>query len=804
MNRLKAYLLIVPLCLCCISKEAVTERLDNLEQRIAALEGTVLAVNSNLVAIKALVSEGAGIIAYQVIPGGFTVELSDGNVVTIFLGADNPGITPIVGLDSEGHWVMSLDGINFEPIEGAAGMADADGATPIFAVDSNGFWTISWDGETWIQLLQDGKPVSAVDGSALTSHPSFFTAVTPGENSVTFVLATGEELVVPLCTSVPAVVLQGYKADEVICLDETRKYIIETENVAQIALSVPEGWSASVDGFFTVTAPSSGVAGIVQIVFWLTSPEGLLHRQAFSFSLNPVHLDATACKPWNDFVAGNSENLLLDYSYAGYDHGETAPADVSTLGYTVYNIKDYMTGSVSARDAFLKAATAALGTPDQSTGNIVFPPKDRANAIIYFPEGEYDLHPSSDEGEGASPCIIIRAGNFILKGDGSEKSIIKMSAPMQPSDPSVLYSSPDLIQIKHYSAPSSYSVPATVTEDAPKASFTVKVASASGIAAGDWVCLHMKNNSPEVVAAEVQPYEVNSSWDISVNGVEVIDYHQVKSVSGTQVTFVEPLMRSVKASEGWELMKYPHYENVGVEDLCFRGSAKAGFVHHGDWDYDGGYKPLSLSRVANSWVRRVCFESTSECCSIIYSSNVSAYSILMKGNRGHSAVRSQASSRVLIAMTADISGEGQGNFHGVGVSKQSMGTVLWRNVWGSDSCFESHSTQPRATLIDCCTGAWLRGHQGGESVYAPNHLSDLTIWNFAAVKADETSFIWWGEDWWKFMPPVVVGFTGASVDFQQAALVDCNGTTANPESLYEAQLRLRLGAVPAWLNSLKY
>ena len=34
---------------------------------------------------------------------------------------------------------------------------------------------------------------------------------------------------------------------------------------------------------------------------------------------------------------------------------------------------------------------------------------------------------------------------------------------------------------------------------------------------------------------------------------------------------------------GWEICKYPHYENVGVEDLTFVGYAKPDFRHHGNW-----------------------------------------------------------------------------------------------------------------------------------------------------------------------------------------------------------------------------
>ena len=55
------------------------------------------------------------------------------------------------------------------------------------------------------------------------------------------------------------------------------------------------------------------------------------------------------------------------------------------------------------------------------------------------------------------------------------------------------------------------------------------------------------------------------------------------------------------------------------------------------------------------------------------------------------------------------------------------------------------------------------------------------------------------------MPPVVVGFHGEPVMFneEQTLRISGEGMPVAPESLYEAQLKKRLGAVPGWLQSLK-
>ena len=512
----------------------------------------------------------------------------------------------------------------------------------------------------------------------------------------------------------------------------------------------------------------------------------------------------------------------IDFSYAGYNHGESAPAEASTFGYTVYDVTQY--GAIpndgkSDREAFLACLKAALGVDYVVNANniITFNSKDKANAIVYFPEGEFILHTSEDDVESAtasdSQTIQIRSGNFVLRGAGRDKTTIVMQDPNQPAS-SALYSSPAMIELKHNSGLSALT---DVTANAAKGSFSVEVSSVEGLSEGQWVCLTTENNDPAFVKAELaagEPTETEMAemTNITGTGVQVYDYHQIAKISGNTVTFVEPIMHEVDLqytaftgnSYNWRISKYPHYENVGVEDLTFKGNSKDNFVHHGSWEDDGAYKPINMTRLTNSWMRRVGFTSVSEASSITNCSNISVYDVVIDGNRGHSAIRSQQSSRVFIGKVIDKSSKGLGQYHAVGVSKPAIGTVLWRNTWGSDSCFEAHATQPRATLIDCCTGGWNQMHQGGDKNQLPNHLADLIIWNFEATSVDNSTWDWWTSGHsWKFLPVTVVGFHGASCSFTGGKCDISNGAAVFPESLYEQQLQERLGYMPQWLEKLK-
>ena len=507
-------------------------------------------------------------------------------------------------------------------------------------------------------------------------------------------------------------------------------------------------------------------------------------------------------------------NECLDFSYAGYKHGEEEP---SYSGYTRYNVADFKVNNRTDREAFIATLDAALGTNNKkdeidNSGNwwITYNHKESAKVEIYFPEGEWILHDEKDDvtkdGKTYSKSIVIRAGDFIIKGAGRDKTKLIMNAPMQPKDASDMYSSPDMIQLKHNSGLSDITnVQGTVKV---KGTYSVDVESTDNLTVGQWVCLYVKNADDDFIRAEIAPHQPTSTWAIWKNGVEIIDYHQIKSIEGNTITFYEPLMHEVDSKRGWKIRKYNYYQNIGVEDLTFVGNAVDNFEHHKDWNHDGGYKPLSMNRVVNSWIRRVDFISTSEACSIINSANVSAYDINMSGNRGHSSIRSQASSRVLIAETKDETSNGAGNWHGVGVSKQSIGTVLLNNTWGNESCFESHANQPRATLIDCCTGGWMRGHMGGNANEAPHHLADLTIWNFTATAGEAGEFLWWDSNTtdWRFLKPLIYGFqsNGINITFpEDEVVIDKNhGIPMEPESLYKSQLQLR-GYTPTWLKYTK-
>lgn len=523
---------------------------------------------------------------------------------------------------------------------------------------------------------------------------------------------------------------------------------------------------------------------------------------------------ADSTSAWNKFAAGDADNVLLDFSAAGYDHGASLPPDwtlddYKANGYTVYNICDYgavANDEVSDRDAYL-AIVAKINK------------KAKAKAVIYFPAGRYILHTAADDVNGVSSTITLSSGYVVLKGDGRDKTTIAMGALMVPKDSTKMWSSDPMLTIKNQAGIKD--TLANVTASADINTWKVTIDNASKLSAGMWVCLYMRNKSASIIRKEMGNHTIYNYMTNILAGVEVIDFHQIDHIDGNDVYFKEPIMKAVGASEGWVLRKWNHYEHVGIEDLTFEGQASPHFKHHGSWRDDGGYKPIVLTRLTDSWVRRVNFVSCSECITFEECANCSAYDIDISGNRGHAAIRMANSSRGFIGCvndhadgyyTSDTSykthKKGLGQYHAVGVSKHSIGNVIWRCKWGTDGCFESHATQPRASLFDVSEGAFIAYRMGGDLAQLPNHLDNLTIWNHNTTRVDSVPFRWWYESvaWIKVMPPTIVGLHGVDVnwyDENEMKLNENQGVTVSPYSLYEAQLTRRLGSLPQWVTDLK-
>lgn len=850
----------------CDERDDLRSDIDNLKERVANLEASIEQMNSDISNYQQMVEGKILVVGYSKDEqDNYTIELSNGETVTIYSGKVDMNDMPLFSVNASGHWAYTINDmttellVNDKPVS-AIPEAGTAGVTPKLKVDANGFWLISIDnGSTWNKL---GNNQIADGTQAVANASSLFSNVTIDETTgqITFTIrADNSQVKVPIYGKDFYLTIK-YEGTATFGLGQKQEFVVEQANV-ETATIENQTWGVKLtENKLIVTAPKTNVQGKEyeeQIYIKIFSKEGYCRVVKLPVKLLTTKIDANSAIAWQHFKTGEN-NVLPDYSYAGYNHGESAPQGAFSLGYQVINVKERMTAkNMTAREALISILQEKGMTKVNGTNKL----NANAKIVIYFPAGDYVLHNDDDntrdeskqkdavdsKNNNVSSGIEIYGGNFVIKGDGPDKTRLIMETPNLPTSISNLSSSPILLAIKHTNGPNNAGNSpklASVTENAKRGDFTVKVSGTTGISSGQWVQLRLRSGDRELVKKEIGPIALNENWaiakaPISINqssddlyGVKITEFHQVKSAANGKITFYEPIMHDIDIkyndTEGWEIRTYKYLENVGIEDLSFVGNALDGYAHHGEghaeqakvgWQYDGAYKPLLLQRVVNSWVRNVHFESVSEALTFAESANSSAYDIRISGKRGHSAVRSQGSSRVFIGKVRDESAGNdvygkscQGQFHGCGVSKPSVGTVLWNVTWGNDACFESHATQPRATLIDNCSGGLVYYRAGGDENEVPNHLGDLTLWNLNVTGTDShaSNFAWWSDSdtWWKIFPPIVVGTHGMNVKFpskeqQQVTYEESTGMKVSPESLYEAQLRERLGYVPGWLNALK-
>ena len=734
----------------CDERDDLRSDIDNLKERVANLEASIEQMNSDISNYQQMVEGKILVVGYSKDEqDNYTIELSNGETVTIYSGKVDMNDMPLFSVNASGHWAYTINDmttellVNDKPVS-AIPEAGTAGVTPKLKVDANGFWLVSIDnGSTWNKL---GNNQIADGTQAVANASSLFSNVTIDEatGQITFTIrADNSQVKVPIYGKDFYLTIK-YEGTATFGLGQKQEFVVEQANV-ETATIENQTWGVKLtENKLIVTAPKTNVQGKEyeeQIYIKIFSKEGYCRVVKLPVKLLTTKIDANSAIAWQHFKTGEN-NVLPDYSYAGYNHGESAPQGAFSLGYQVINVKERMTAkNMTAREALISILQEKGMTKVNGTNKL----NANAKIVIYFPAGDYVLHNDDDntrdeskqkdavdsKNNNVSSGIEIYGGNFVIKGDGPDKTRLIMETPNLPTSISNLSSSPILLAIKHTNGPNNAGNSpklASVTENAKRGDFTVKVSGTTGISSGQWVQLRLRSGDRELVKKEIGPIALNENWaiakaPISINqssddlyGVKITEFHQVKSAANGKITFYEPIMHDIDIkyndTEGWEIRTYKYLENVGIEDLSFVGNALDGYAHHGEghaeqakvgWQYDGAYKPLLLQRVVNSWVRNVHFESVSEALTFAESANSSAYDIRISGKRGHSAVRSQGSSRVFIGKVRDESAGNdvygkscQGQFHGCGVSKPSVGTVLWNVTWGNDACFESHATQPRA------------------------------------------------------------------------------------------------------------
>ena len=477
----------------------------------------------------------------------------------------------------------------------------------------------------------------------------------------------------------------------------------------------------------------------------------------------------------------NKQSILPDFSYAGYHSGEKSIPNVK--GYKIFNVLDFgakPNDDESDQDAIQQAIDAA---------------NENGSGIVFFPKGRFIVNDDSTLTKG----IVSKGSNIILRGSGSGPggTELFMKEALVPVNPSQMWTGRPMFT---FTAKGSDKKLADIAQPAAVGDFELMLKNTKDIQPGDWVAIKLLDNAPELVAKELAPHKLDSSWTyIAKKGIDVCMYYRVVKVGTGSITLHAPLAYAVDPKFKWSIYKFANAEEVGIEDIAFVGNWKEKFVHHRSWKDDSGFNLFLFSRCTNSWMRNCCFTDCNIAAIVNQSANVTVMNCVVMGNAGHQAITSNHSTNVLLANLKDEASQ----WHSFGSSHGAINTVIWHCTYPSTAGFEIHASQPRNTLIDNVTGGFGHG-TGGAIENLPNHLNGLVLWNYTQTDGPFKDYDFWPANnvWFKLVNPIIVGFKSNGTTFKTNTVgyMESLGKHVSPASLYEAQLELRLKKLPEWLK----
>lgn len=498
---------------------------------------------------------------------------------------------------------------------------------------------------------------------------------------------------------------------------------------------------------------------------------------------------------WRAFQSATDRSqadILTDYSYAGYEHGERGIPDVKGPVFKVTDYGAVADDAISDEEAIRQAVAAA---------------ENAGGGVVLFPAGKFLIWADRKK---VGPIRITCSG-VVLRGAGCGRggTVIRLVHSGYGTGPYPVKG------IDFNTIPYAFSFGpkggegseadkgVAVTGAVRRGALEVPLQSTEGFKPGDWVML--KANTPKLDGELMAGLKPDPTWErIIQKGASISELHQIAAVRDGKLVLRDPVLVNLGEDFGAKVARTEMIENSGAEDIAFQGGWRQVFVHHRSALDDEGWDGILFDHVANGWVRRCLFLNIN---SGVYMRDSAFCSLLQNrfaGTRGHydSSVRSNC--------TYNLNGltqESMGPQHSCSTGNRSAGTVVWRWTMTPESSVDSHGNGPYATLIDRVDGGTMT-RSGGPAPSFPNHLRWLVFWNFFYDGEDEQPINLWNYEKGKeakFVKPLFVGLHGKKVELKEEALQgnESPGAAVEPESLYEAQLALRLGKVPEWVEAAR-
>lgn len=362
-------------------------------------------------------------------------------------------------------------------------------------------------------------------------------------------------------------------------------------------------------------------------------------------------------KLWIEFkqaIEAGAVPPVTDFSYAGYHAGERSLPDAD---WAIFDVRDYgavADDGVSDKQAIQRAVDAAVSN---------------GSGIVYFPKGRFRVNESTDV---TNQSIRVRGGRIVFRGAGAEQggTELFMAEHMEAADPKKMWSAPYLFR---FEGGRNSGKSLKITESMSRGSRELVVDGSTGLNAGDWIVLQLRDNSEAGIREAVFPHEFDPRWKhLAQKGVQVNAYHCIQAVEGNRLFLREALHLNVDRSKPWTVQKWYPAQEVGVEDIAFVGNWQERFDHHQSAVHDGGWSLLQFVRCADGWLRRCRFSHVNRAVVLTQCASMTVERVVLDGNPGHNALTLNGTSNSLVRDSVDECG----HHHSFGVAGTSIGNVF--------------------------------------------------------------------------------------------------------------------------------
>jgi hypothetical protein len=404
---------------------------------------------------------------------------------------------------------------------------------------------------------------------------------------------------------------------------------------------------------------------------------------------------------------------------------------------------------------------------------------------VFFPAGKFLIAPDED----STKQITITKSNIVLKGSGSGAGGTEIYQANKRINGRQFLFKPLSVKTDKITE---------LTLNANRESYQISVANASNLKVGQDVII--QHRSEEFTKEYFSPQKLKPQWTRlfgEPGGMLIFEIHTITKIEGSTVSFKNPIHLDIKLVKGksWNLLNFPSIEECGIEDILFTSNWKnypEEFVHHKDQIHDYAYEAVGMEFVKNSWVKNCEFKDWNEGIFIRSGYKISILNTNFRGKKGHASVHARTGYGVLIKNCAFNGAQ----HHGAGNGYSAVNTVITSCTLGKDQNFDIHSGQPFATLFDNITGGVFYNLGGPEPGY-PHHGKYLVLWNFQHQSDEERHYNFWDDNKRRnhaIAKPILVGFQfDKKVTFENEGINEKQGEKVFPISLFEAQLKLRLG-----------